>query len=165
MAGRFDTDGRTMIAGSVAMEDTYDPNAGDGPHADVGEKLVDTRTSVGERQYAMWIHLGCLLGVLAAAATGGGLFFAPIVVALIMWSIKRHDSGFIDDHGREAANFHLSMLLIALALTVLVPFTCGVSWLVLLVLLIVALIAMIRGSIAAGNSEYFRYPMTWRFLS
>jgi uncharacterized Tic20 family protein len=33
------------------------------------------------------------------------------------------------------------------------------------VLIIVAIVNMIRGAVAASNREYFRYPLTIRFIS
>ena len=41
----------------------------------------------------------------------------------------------------------------------------GIGLIAWLVWAIVAFIALIRGSVAASNGEYFRYPMTIRFLN
>jgi uncharacterized Tic20 family protein len=90
-----------------------------------------------------------------------GLVLAPLVATpLILWLIGKGKSPFVDDHGREVLNFMISYVIwfllcgLTLVLAILIP-----------VLVVVGFVAMIRGAIAAGNGEYFRYPMVIRFLS
>ena len=77
-----------------------------------------------------------------------------------MWLIRRNASVYADDHGREATNFSISFLLyhVLLAITIVGILAYPILW-------IIMLINQIRAAIAAGNSEYFRYPLTIRFLS
>ena len=89
-----------------------------------------------------------------------GLWPLSILAPLILWLTRRKSSSFNDDHGREVMNFVLSFALwhFVTALTVVGLVLWPVLW-------IVAIVGNIRGAIAAGNSEFFRYPMTVRFLS
>jgi len=111
--------------------------------------LTDT-----DRNWAIAIHLSPLAGF------AFGLFvFAPIV----LWLIRRNESAFNDDHGREATNALLSFLLYNLVAGVLIFAIIGIP--ILIAVWVIAIINVIRGAIAAGRGEYFRYPMTIRFIS
>ena len=130
---------------SIAMTAAAPHPAGDRP---VSERLQQEGLSENERNYALAIHLSPLAGLVF-----GPLIFAP----LIPWLIKKDKSAFVDDHGREVVNFGISYLLLSLLLfwTIVVP----------IALAIVAFVNFIRGAVAASNGQYFRYPMTIRFLS
>lgn len=118
--------------------------------------------SSGQCTYAVLMHLSLL-----------GYFVAPFVmfiVPLVMWLIKKDESRFIDDHGRETLNFHLTLMIYAIALPILVTplalLTCGAAWgAAALVPFVLGVIGMIAASKAANRGEYYRYPMTLRFLS
>jgi len=104
-----------------------------------------------ERHMAVAMHLSPF----------AGLVFQPAVLTpLVLWLVSKDQSGFNDDHGREIVNFGISFILlhVILALTVIGVIILPVLW-------VVAIISLIRGGVAASRGEYFRYPMTWRFLS
>jgi len=107
----------------------------------------------GDKTYALLMHLSPMI---AWVVLGPFTFLAP----LVMWLIRRNASVFADDHGREATNFAISFLLyhILLGITIVGILAFPILW-------IIMLINQIRAAIAAGNSEYFRYPLTIRFLS
>jgi hypothetical protein len=104
-----------------------------------------------DRNMAVAVHLSPFAGLLFAP-----LFLTP----LVLWLIGREKSPFVDDHGRETLNFVLSFVLlhVILALTIIGLILVPILW-------IVGVVSLIRGAVAAGNGEYFRYPMTFRFLS
>jgi uncharacterized Tic20 family protein len=107
-----------------------------------------------DRNFAIGMHLSPLVLTIL------GLWPLSMVAPLVIWLIRRRESVFDDDHGREIINFVLSFLLWHLVLLITV-----VGMILWPVLWVVALVNCIRGAIAAGNGEYFRYPMTIRFLS
>ena len=117
-------------------------------------RLRDESLSDSDRNYAVSMHLASL--VLAVLGAGILMVLGP----LVLWLIRRDHSPFDDDHGREVMNFGISFFLwhIVTAITVIGLVLWPVLW-------IVAIVNNIRGAIAAGNGEYFRYPMTIRFLS
>lgn len=120
-------------------------------------RIVDHDATPSERQFAMWMHLA-LLGNLVAP-------FVILIAPLAMWLTRKEDSPFLDDHGREAVNFQISLYIYTLALTPLLAFlTCGVGFLLLPAVYVLGVIGMIMAAKAAGRGEYFRYPMTIRFL-
>jgi hypothetical protein len=136
------------------------------PPIDVeSETFVDAQADESERGYALAIHL---VGLANAVA----IVVLPLFATLIMWRIKADDSPYLDDHGREATNFQLSMATYIVgggaALGLLGFPTCGVAWALMpvgaLALVVVQVIASIRGAQAAYKGQYYRYPMCIRFI-
>lgn len=117
-------------------------------------RLIDPSATDDQKTYAMLMHLSLLL---AAPAP-----FLSIVAPVIMWQVKKPGSRFIDDHGREAVNFHLSMLIYMLASALLMFVVIGVVLLPAVYAL--GIVGIVLSSIAARHGEYYRYPMCLRFL-
>ena len=108
--------------------------------------------SDSERNFALAMHLTPLAAV---------LFQLAIFTPLVLWLVRKDQSVYNDDHGREVLN----MLLSGLLFTVGLMFIPIIGWLALAVWYVVTVVNMIRGARAASNGEYFRYPMIIRFLS
>jgi uncharacterized protein len=115
-------------------------------------RAADPVAEPWERTYAMLTHLTALLWHA----------FIPIIPALILWLIKKDESPFIDDHGREAVNFQLSLLIYGLASVAL--FICGIGLLMLPLVYILGIVGMILAAIAAHRGQFYRYPMTLRLI-
>lgn len=118
-------------------------------------RVVDHGAAEWERTYSMFSHLSLI----------AWHFVLPVAPALIMWLIKREKSSFVDDHGREALNFQLSLLAYGVGVFVFGLVSCGAGFLLYLPLYALAIVGMILAAIAANKGEYYRYPMTIRFLS
>lgn len=139
--------------------------------AEIHEEVVgsgrvrDPHAQEWERTYAMWTHLAGLFGGIAAAASAGISLPLSLVIVLILWLVKRDQSPFIDDHGKEAVNFQISLLLYAI---VLVPIagviTCGLGFLLIIPVALLAIIGGILAATAANRGEYYRYPATIRLV-
>ena len=82
---------------------------------------------------------------------------------LVMWLIKKDEDAYADFHGREAINFNLSFLIYAVASTVLILVLVGA--LLLPAVLLAWFVLVIVGTVKASNGEYYRYPLTIRFLN
>jgi len=121
-------------------------------------RAFDPDAGPDERTFAMFMHLTLLLNL---TGVGGPISF---IAVLIMWLIKKDESPFLDDHGREAVNFQISLFLWALILGIGAIFTCGISALFLLAIPIVGAIGMIMAAVAANRGEFYRYPMTMRLV-
>jgi len=116
-------------------------------------RLEDRGLATSECQWSMWMHLSVLLTLLVVTAP------VAIVAPLVMWLSRRNESAFNDDHGREVLNMSITgACLLALAMLTGIGFLLWIPW------AIVAFIGVIRGAVAASKGEYFRYPMTFRFL-
>mgnify|MGYP000364082610 CR=1 FL=1 len=118
-------------------------------------KVRDPGVSEGQRTYTLFLHLAGLLGFIVAV---------PIVPTVIMWAIKKDESGFVDDHGREAMNAQISYLIYTLGFAALTPITCGVSLAAAAAMPVVAVVFTILAAISASRGEYHRYPATIRFI-
>lgn len=142
---------------AVAAADMNDSHAQAVPEAPAypSEKVYDEAAQKWERVYAMCMHLTLLLaGVLV-----------PVVPGLIMWVIKKDESPYIDDHGREAVNFQISLIVYALALVPVGFLTCTVGfWIGGPAIGILAILGLIFASIAAYKGRYYRYPACIRFI-
>ncbi|MDI1290124.1 MAG: DUF4870 domain-containing protein [bacterium] len=111
-------------------------------------------TQEWERTYAVFTHLS--LGAVMVIAV-------PVVVPLVMWLLKREKSAFVDDHGKEAVNFQISLVLYNLAGLVLLPI-CGVGAVVMVAAVVLGIVGAIMGAVAASNGVLFRYPACIRFV-
>jgi uncharacterized Tic20 family protein len=102
-----------------------------------------------------------------------GVPFGNIIGPLIIWLIKRGDSPSVDEHGKEALNFQISVtlyLIIAAAVTAgLMLILIGFLLLPLLIVAAIAvpvidLIFIIIAAVKASNGESYRYPLTLRLI-
>lgn len=125
------------------------PDHGAGPNP--GRQFRPLSDS-SERTYALFIHLSQLLTMVGF----------PIIVPLILWLVKKNDSAFIDDHGREVVNFIISILIYSIAAVVLV--FVGVGMCIIFALPIFQIVVAIIGAVRANSGEFYRYPMTIRFI-
>ena len=107
-----------------------------------------------ERMWAMLTHLSSLTGLFTVVGS--------LVAPLIIWQIQKDKSAFVDHHGKEAVNFNITMAIAAGVSFVLFLLLIGLVliWIVGAVWLIFTIIAAIK----ANNGEYYRYPLTIRFI-
>lgn len=146
---------------SAAGHNQHNPE----PPVNAMGRAYDPDATSDERTYAMFIHLS-LLGHIV-------LTFVAIAIPIIMWAVKKAESPFLDDHGREAINFQISLFIWSILLPILAAIigvlTCGVGLILLipaaLLPYILGLVGMIQAAIAANRGEFYRYPMTFRFLT
>lgn len=117
------------------------------------ERATDPQATPDERTFATFMHLTVLL-----------CHFAPVIGPLIMWQIKKDQSPYLDDHGREAVNFQISLVVYAIAFAIVGAITCGVGFLLYLPLYALALVGMILAAVAANRGQFYRYPACLRFI-
>lgn len=128
-------------------------------------RLRDESANPGERQYALFNHLVGLLSLV-------DFFVVGFITCLVMWLVRRADSEFLDDHGKEALNFQISLTLYWIGLAIVsIPFlimTLGFGILVLgpvgFGLILLRLIGCICAARAANRGEFYRYPMCIRLI-
>jgi uncharacterized protein len=125
-------------------------------------RVVDEQASADERHSAGWVHRASLIGMLIAFFTAG--FGTPIVllVVAIMWLARRTESPFVDDHGREAVNFLISLTIYAVLAWTLAVILIG--FVLMPFIAILAIVGTWNGMKAAERGEYFRYPACIRLL-
>lgn len=117
-------------------------------------RLVDPSATPDQKTYAIFLHLS----ILSWFAIGPLSFLVP----LVMWLIKKDQSAFLDDHGRESLNFHISITLYAL-IGGLLAIAC-VGWPLVLATFVLGVIGAVQGSTAANRGEIYRYPACIRLV-
>lgn len=106
------------------------------------------------RTWAMLCHLTALAGMIIPF----GNIFGP----LIIWLIKKNEFPVVDEQGKEALNFNISVTIYLLVSLVLIIVCIG--YLLLIGIGIAALVFTIIAAVKASNGEQFRYPLTIRFI-
>lgn len=109
-----------------------------------------------EKQWGMFIHLAAFVGLI-------GIPFGSIIGPLIIYMIKKDEYEFVNDQGKEVLNFQItwtiifiiSAILILVGIGVLMLIGFGIAWFVLVIV----------GTVAANNGQYYRYPLTIKFLN
>lgn len=110
--------------------------------------------------WAMLIHLSGLVGAILASST---LIPGNLVIPLILWLIKREDSSFINDQGKECLNFQITMTL-AGAVCFALMFVC-IGIFLLFALGIYVLILSIIAGVKSNEGVLYRYPLTLRLIT
>jgi len=104
-------------------------------------------------------------GMLCHISTFTGMFIplGNILSPLIIWLIKKDESPFITDQGKEVLNFQISMIIYILLSLFLIILLIGIP--ILIGLIIFNIIVTIIGAINANDGKYYRYPITIRFIN
>lgn len=101
-----------------------------------------------DRNLAMLAHL---LGIVSG-----------FVGALIIWLIKKDQSPFVDEQGKEALNFQITMMIAIVGSWILMFVLIGM--LLLPLLLIANLVFCILAAVAVSRGEHYKYPFAIRLL-
>jgi uncharacterized Tic20 family protein len=113
------------------------------------------------RMWAMFCHLGGLAGLIIPLA-------GNIVAPLIIWQIKKDDFAFIDEQGKEAVNFQISMSLYGLIGSIACLITCVgailIPFVVAPAIYIIDFVFLLIAAVKANNGHHYRYPLTIRFI-
>lgn len=134
------------------------------PSAQPPEPPPGLNPDANEKQFALFVHLSGLLGFLIP--------FANLIAPLILWQIKKNESAFIDDQGKEAVNFQITLTIPAVVLAVigfpLVLFTFGIAALIVvplaLTLAVAAIVLPILAALKVNEGIAYRYPYILRLI-
>jgi len=110
--------------------------------------------SSDERMWAMFAHLSALAGFIIP--------FGSILGPLIIWQIKKNEYPLVDDQGKEALNFQITMAIAFVACCVLMLILIG--FLLAAIVGLVDIIYTIIAAIAANNGQAYRYPFNLRLI-
>ena len=103
-------------------------------------------TELSRSDERLWSALGHL----------GGILF-PVLPALAVYLGFRDRSGFVGQHGREALNFQISVLVAYVVVGIVLPPLTPLVWLANVVFCIAA-------AVAANRDESYRYPYALRLV-
>lgn len=139
-------------------------------------------TTQNEKTTAALLHLSAFAKYLIP--------FAGIVVPLIIWQTKKHQSEYVDENGKAVVNFHLSILAYSIVIAIVlgiffigsianyieienaggdvIPIdliTVGIIALsVLGIWTIAEFILVILGTVRANEGSVYKYPFTINFI-
>ena len=150
----------SFIVGGIPV----DTSQGFTPQPDPSSAHV-SGLSKEERQWGMFAHLSALAGGLLSSMFGGwGVFLGPLVV----WLIKKDEMPFVNDQGKEALNFNITVAAIFFVLFVLTIFTLGIGVILTAPVGIVVGVAWLAftiiASIRANEGQAYRYPFAVRLI-
>ena len=111
--------------------------------------------------WAMLCHLGELTGY---CFNGLG----SVVVPLVLWILKKDKMPEVNQHGKEALNFNISILIYVLVLFAFNFLTLGIGTILagplLLVLVVFHIVCVLCAAIKANSGEDYQYPLCLRLV-
>ncbi|MAC98350.1 MULTISPECIES: DUF4870 domain-containing protein [Pseudomonas] len=129
------------------MTDPVDP-AVEAPEPPPGKPSSEAR------QWALIAHVSALLGCV--------LPFGNLIGPLIVWQLKKDMDPFVDDQGKEALNFQITVTLMLVVCVLLMLVLIGIllAWVVGIAALVLVIIAAIK----SNEGTAYRYPFCWRLI-
>lgn len=119
------------------------------------EPLLSGGVPQNHRLWATFTHL----------AAFAGYFLPPVghlLGPLILWLIKKNEMPFVDDQGKEAINFQITMTLATLVSLALIPVLIG--FVLLPAVVIFQVVFVILAAVKANDGVFYRYPLCIRFF-
>lgn len=124
------------------------------PGSDSSNVSSNNSDNKDARTFAMLCHL--------LALTGFIIPFGSIVGPLVLWLVKRDQHPFVDDQGKEAVNFNISMTIYVIVAAILTVIVIGVP--ILIGLAIFWFVILIVAAIQANTGVAYRYPLNLRLI-
>jgi uncharacterized protein len=121
-----------------------------------GTSQAARATSVDEtvRTTAVAAHLSTFAGLIVP--------FGSVIGPLAVWLSRRHRDPFIDQAGREALNFGISIAIYGAVVLVATLMLVGIPFLIVGVVAWVVLASL--AAVKASQGQAYRYPLTMRFV-
>ena len=117
----------------------------------MAETNVTPSPSGASKDARMWAMLCHLLGL-----------FTSFVGPLIIWLLKKEEDPFIDNQGKEALNFQITVLIASIVSGLLTMVCIGVF--LAMAVGVVDLIFCIMAAVKANGGEAYRYPVSIRII-
>jgi len=102
----------------------------------------------------MLCHLSALSGFIIP--------FGSLIGPLVVWQIKKNQYPIVDDQGKEALNFQITITLAAIVSAILIVVLVGIA--LIIAVGIASLVFTIIAAIKANNGETYRYPFCLRLI-
>jgi uncharacterized Tic20 family protein len=130
--------------GSQGVSEAHDPFAS-----------VDVNLRPPAPEERTWATVAHIAGIASS------LVF-PIIVSLVIYSVKKDESEFVADQAREALNFQITTALAAI-LAALSIF-CLIGFFLVPLVALASLVFSLIGAIRAYDGKRYRYPVCLRLL-
>jgi uncharacterized Tic20 family protein len=144
---------------AVSTEPPVNPEPAPNTEQPVNFQAERVRKEVNKdaRMWSMFCHLSGLAALLPIMPVLGG-----IIAPLIIWQIKKDEHPFVNEQGKEAVNFQISILIYELVAGLLF-FAC-IGTLLLPAVMIFDIVFLVIAAIKANNGFHYRYPLCIRFI-
>jgi len=114
-----------------------------------------------QKTWGMIAHLSALVGLVIP--------FGNILGPLVVWLIKKDTMPFVDDQGKEALNFNITLAIVLAGLmivgTVLLVIVIGFLFYLLAGIIgLAGLVFMVIAGIKANEGVAYRYPFIFRLI-
>jgi uncharacterized Tic20 family protein len=119
-------------------------------------EVINTTQKRSDKQLVVVMHLSQLLGYFIG--------FGSLIAPLIIWLTTKDKVLEMDEHGKAAVNFQISLLLY-IVLSIPAILLLGLGILTLIMACIIGFIIPIVNAVKASNGEAPSYFMTIRFIS
>jgi len=116
---------------------------------------VRGKLGMDENSYLTLMHLAQFAGYIFV-----GLGF---VVPIVMWVMNSKNSTEVDRHGKNIANFMISMVIYYIVSIILILLVIGIPMLIIFGVL--QTIFIIVAAIKANHGEFWKYPMAIPFFT
>jgi uncharacterized Tic20 family protein len=123
--------------------------------AEPSQSVQELEPDKDARMWAMFCHLAGLGGLIVPIV-------GCVVGPLIVWQIKKDEFHFVNEQGKEAVNFQISMLIYGIVAGLLC-FAC-VGFILVPAVGIFDLVFLLIAAVKANNGHHYRYPLTIRFI-
>ncbi|MFK7923202.1 MAG: DUF4870 domain-containing protein [Bacteroidia bacterium] len=110
--------------------------------------------SEDESTWGMLIHLSSLSGFF--------LGFGWIIAPLIIYLTKKDEMPYVEQEGKKALNFQITMLILSIISGILVIILVGIVG--LFAVAVMQIIFPIIAGLKARDGEDYRYPLSYEFI-
>ena len=114
----------------------------------------DNSVDKDARTWALICHLSALAGYVIP--------FGNILGPLVVWMVKKDTHAFVDEQGKEAVNFQITVTL-AVVVSVILIFVL-IGFFLLAIVAVYSLVMMIIAAMKVNEGENYRYPYTLRLI-
>jgi uncharacterized Tic20 family protein len=105
------------------------------------------------KMWAMLVHISAIVAYFIAI---------PILGPLIIWLMKKNEMPFVDDQGKEALNFHITLFIVLLLTAA--TFCIGIGLILMPIVVVGSVILIVIAAMKANEGVAYRYPFTIRLI-
>jgi uncharacterized Tic20 family protein len=121
---------------------------------ETNQPITTQATSEDEKTWGMLVHLSSLAGFFIG--------FGWIIAPLIIWLVKREEMPFVNQEGKNAMNFQITMAIAGIICGVLTIIFIGLIG--LLAIAVLELVFPILAGLKAREGESYKYPLSYPFI-
>lgn len=118
---------------------------------------LELTPSNDDRNLALIAHLSGCAGIVLGGFVG---FIGPLVVYLL----KKDTSPYVESQAKEALNFQITLLILAVGCLIVTIGTCGFTFPLMLAPVILQIVFGIIAALAVRDGSPYRYPFNIRLF-